>query len=130
MSELKQETHSEIHEQLLQAMAWFKSIGISVTGSRLELISKNVELIKDHWDKPSMNDVEKEHPPQELWQSLLDARSFIIIFKQLSKLKSHKLARQQLTKIVSGPLMPGDEGLDGDTIQARNILFELELGAR
>lgn len=114
----------------MQAKKWLASVPVPTEDNRFSSILTNVNLVQQHWNKPTLDDVLRLHKMHDLWISLLDADSFVTIHEQFSKLRSHQLPRQRLKEIVSGPLMPHDEGNDGSSIQARNALFELELAAR
>src|SRR4030042_5669869 len=119
----------ELAHQLAQAKKWLASIPIPTEENRFGSIVSNVNLIQQYWNKTALDEVLHSHEMQDLWISLLDADSFVTIYKQFSKLKSHQLPRQRLKEIVSGPLMPHDETKDGSSIQARNAIYELELAA-
>jgi len=129
-NKLTSQSFAELFDQLTQAKKWFSSIGIPTEGNRLASILANVDLVQQHWDKPTLNDVLRDYQMQNLWISLLDAGSFVTVHQQFARLKSAQLPRQRLKEVVAGPLMPYDEGKDGASIQARNSLFELELAAR
>lgn len=127
---LTSQSFAELFDQLTQAKKWLSLIGIPTEGNRFGSILANVDLVQQHWDKPTLNHVLRDYQMHNLWISLLDAGSFVIIHQQFARLKSAHLPRQRLKEVVAGPLMPHDEGKDGATIQARNALFELELAAR
>lgn len=127
---LTSQTYDELYDGLLQTQVWLQSVGLPVTGNRFAAILANVDLIRQHYDKPSLDQVLHEHPMGELWVSLLDAGSFITLYEQLRALRSDQLPRGRLKEALSGPLMPHDEQKDGPTIQARDAIFELELGCR
>ena len=128
-NKLTSQSFGELSNQLTQAKAWFNSIGIPTEGNRFELILANVGLVLKHWDKPTLNDILRDHQMYDLWISLLDAGSFVVIHQQLRRLKSAQLPRRRLKEALGGPLMPHDENEDGASIQGRNALFELELAA-
>ena len=124
------QTYDELYAGLLRGKGWFQSVGLPISGNRFGTILANVDLIRQHYGKPSLNDVLQDHPMHELWISLLDAGSFTIIAEQLQNLRSDELPRGRMKEAMSGPLLPHDEEQDGASIQARDALFELELGSR
>jgi hypothetical protein len=128
-NKLTAQSFAELFTQLTQAKLWFNSIGIPTKGNRFDLILANVEIVQEHWNKPTLNDVLRDHQMHDLWISLLDAASIVVVHQQFKKLKSAQLPRGRLKEALGGPLMPHDEGQDGESIQARNALFELELAA-
>ena len=129
-SYLTTQTYDELYTQLVEARAWFTDLGLSTSGNRFGAIVSNVDLVRQHYDKPSFEDDLHEHSMHELQMSLLDAGSFVTVADQLRDLRSDQLPRRRLGESLGGPLMPHDEKNDGGTIQARNALFELELASR
>ncbi len=127
---LTSQSFGRLFDDLTEAKEWFSAIGIPTEGNRFASILANVDLIQQHWDKPSLDDVLRDYQMHDIWISLLDAGSFVLMHQQFARLKSAQLPRQRLKEVVAGPLMPHDEGQDGASIQARNALFELELAAR
>jgi hypothetical protein len=128
-NKLTSQSFIELFNQLTEAKVWFSSIGIPTEGNRFDSILANVDLVRKHWDKPTLNDVARDHQIHDLWISLLDALTFVAIHQQFKGLKSAQLPRGRLKEALGGPLMPHDETHDGASIQARNAVFELELAA-
>ena len=128
-NKLTSQSFAELFNQLTKAKVWFSSIGLPTEENRFELILANVDLVLKHWDKPTLNDVLRDHQMHDLWISLLDAGTFVLIHQQFKRLKSAQLPRRRLKEALGGPLMPHDESQDGASIQARDALFELELAA-
>lgn len=126
---LTTQSFTKLFDDLMEAKKWFGAIGIPTEENRFASILGNINLIQQYWDKPSLDDVLRDYKMHDIWISLLDAGSFVLIHQQFAKLKSAQLPRQRLKEVLAGPLMPLDEGKDGASIQARDALFELELAA-
>lgn len=127
---LTSQTYSDIFTQLASAKAWFESLGLPTSGNRFGTIFTNLDLLRQHHNKPTVDNVLRDHSKSDLLISLLDAGSFNIIHQQFSHLNNSQLPRRSLRKILFGPLLPHDERADGGSIHARDTLFELELGTR
>lgn len=122
--------YDEIYGGLIEAEAWFRRINVLKAPCRFDEILSNVKIVRDQYNMQTPPDISTTPPIPELVISLLDAGDYINIHKQFRSLKNHKIPCQRLRTIMSGPLLPNDEDVEGPSIQARSALFELELAAR
>jgi hypothetical protein len=120
----------ELYQDLLEAKVWFRSIRLPTSGNRFSAILSNVGIVSEHYNKSSIQTVLGCRPVAELWISVLDGCDFVDIHKEFRTLNSSQLPRRRLREILSGPLLPHEEDLNGSTIHARSALFELEFAAR
>ena len=120
----------ELYRDLLKAEAWFRSLRLPISGNRFSQILSNVRFVSDHYNKPSLQSILGNRPVAELWISVLDGFDFVDIHRRFRNLNNSQLPRRRLREILSGPLLPHAEDLNGSTIHARSALFELEFAAR
>jgi len=122
-------TFEDLAARLIAAREWFEQIGLATADSRLQLVQLKVsELLGDLASIPRQEVVDKWTDNSTYW-TLADALSFCEIAEQFSELPSHLLPRRKLATILTGPLSPLDENPSDASVQARNILAELELAA-
>lgn len=130
VNHLSTQTYDEIYCGLIKAEAWFRSLGVLDATFRFNEILSNVKILRDQYNMQTPPDISTTPPIPELVISLLDAGDFINIHNQLRFLKNHKVPRQRLRDALSGPLLPYNEYVEGQSVHGRSALFELELAAR
>lgn len=127
---LSTQTYDEIYDGLIEAKTWFRSIGVLGEACRFNEILSNVKVVRDQYNMQTPPDISLPPPIPELVISLLDAEDYINIHRQFRSLKNHKIPCQRIRAALSGPLLPYNEGVEGQSIHGRSALFELELAAR
>jgi hypothetical protein len=122
-------TFEEIATRVAAAREWFRAIGLSTSGSRLEHLEDLVQrLLSDLAILAPEEAVAKWGEKATYW-ALADAHAFCEIAEQFRNLPSHLLPRHKLATILRGPLDPEEENPADASVQARNVLAELELAA-
>lgn len=119
----------EQFEYLDKTKQWLKNIGINTSNTRFENIYNLINKIVEYSSKNILNELIEQHDKLELSLALVDAISFIKIYKAFKNEKNHIYPRQKLKKILEGPYYSWEEDpMKGDN-ENRNILFELETAA-
>lgn len=116
----------QIYVDVIKARDWFKKIGISTSGTRLDLILNSVyEIATSGTDKA--NPLGADATQEDVYYALSDGAGFGLIASEMSKLPSDLLPRGTLRDILQGPLATSKE--DPSSSDARNKFVELELAA-
>ncbi len=126
--------YSEIkfHQELIflkEAVQWLSKTGIKTDGTRLIKVLEYLQIIVDHYGANKVSQLFETYPETTIVTVVTDATAFIRIYQAFKNIKSDKLPRTKLKKMISGPLLPWDESPNKANIEARNILFELEMVA-
>lgn len=120
---------SQILTDVQAARAWYKSIGISTEGTRLELIEERVaNLLADLKSKPAEEVVDR-YDKTETYYVLSDGAGFGKIAREIAKVGPNLMPKRSLKVLLEGPLSPEDENPGDGSVNARNIFTELELAA-
>jgi len=114
-------------EYLANTKEWLKIIGINTTNTRFEKIYNLNNIILEHYNNNSLNHLLEEHGKLELSLVLIDASSFINIYKAFKDEKSHM--HPKLKKILEGPYYSWEEDPSKGDNENRNLFFELETAA-
>ncbi len=122
-------TFDEIAEGVDQAMSWFTSIGIPVSGTRLEAISARIGDLHRDFEDGGIDHLNKNSYEHKTSLILADALAFSLIASQFRALGPNLIPKKNLKTILSGPLFVKDEDPSQGEVNARNIFFELELAA-
>lgn len=111
---------------VLEAIDWFKAIGIDTAGTRLEQINSYLQELLNP-TTPSANPFQEEPNGPGASQAAVEAVWFGRVTRQLRALPSHRLPRRALRDVLAGPFMASDESAESS--DARNKFVELELAA-
>jgi hypothetical protein len=116
-----------VYLDIIRACGWYREIGISISGSRLEKIHAYVENRLLSTSTPEALELETLTPRVETYHALSDGAAFGLIAQQLSSLPSSLIPRRTLRDILQGPLVPTEE--TASSSDGRNKFVELELAA-
>lgn len=129
MARFSLRTFDKILDDVREARVWYESIGISTTGTRLQLIEERiVELLSDLQSSTPELVVEK-WDTTDTYYALSDGAGFGRISREISKVGPNLLPKKTLRSLLEGPLSPKDEILGDASVNARNLFTELELAA-
>lgn len=120
-------TFEKQFEYLDNAKQWLNNIGINTANTRFENIYNLNKLIVGHYNDNSLNYLLEKFDMLELSLALIDASSFITIYKAFKDEKIH--IHPKLNKILEGPYYSWEEDPSKGDNENRNILFELETAA-
>jgi len=106
---------------------WLSEKGVAVTENRFAETKESMLTISTLYEHGKLNDLPPVWGNEKIIASILEATSFVNIYKAFNDLPDHRLPRSSLKKAVVGPYLSQAE--DATTNEARNFLFELELAA-
>jgi len=106
---------------------WLNDKGIAVTNNRFAEIKENMLMINTFYGQGRLDELPPVWGNEKIIASIVEATSFVNIYKAFKDFKDHRIPRKSLKKAVEGPYLSQDE--NGKTNEARNFLFELELAA-
>jgi hypothetical protein len=130
MTSFEHRSFAQILGDIHAARAWYGSLGIPTKGTRVELIESAVQdLQRDLTSLPPEEVVDKWSNP-ETYYALSDAAGFGAIAREVGKVGPNLMPRLNLRRILSGPILLGDEVPHQGNTDARNIFVELELAAK
>lgn len=128
-----------IGEQVGLARGWLEDLGIATSGTRIEAIEERVDGVVSALSLLEAKalalgrSVDRERALLEVWDrpetyyALADGAAFGRVWAALREWPSHRVPRQELKKVLGGPLVPTSE--TPDSTEARNLFVELELAA-
>jgi hypothetical protein len=110
------------------ALQWLTSLSIRVDSTRLAHYRGGLEALSRAIDRGDPTGVLKQSVPSDWGNTALEAIELIPIYRAFGKRTDPEIA-SRLRQIVSGPLAYPDESESTSSDRARNIAFELHLGA-
>jgi hypothetical protein len=119
--------YSDLVIKSSQFIIWLNKRGISIQGTRIENLFKNLELINEAYSKGI--DFIKHLSMEEFIFSLFESSSLFKIYDQFHDYPDNFISNKKLREIISGPYLPADELSGTGDVNARNTLFEIELAA-
>jgi hypothetical protein len=120
-------SYDKILDGVIRTQEWYRSLGISTQGTRLDAIRSTIESIIHDITYRSPEDVLAEINLERAFYALTDGSSFGRIQQDLSQLPSSLLRRSDLKRILQGPLCPTEE--TPSSTDGRNVFVELEMAA-
>ncbi|MBI2987819.1 MAG: hypothetical protein HYY45_13730, partial [Deltaproteobacteria bacterium] len=119
----------QILEDIRAARAWYASIGIPTTGTRLELIEEKILDLTSELKSLSPEVVVERWSNTDTYYVLSDGAAFGRIAREIGKVGPNLLPKKTLRSLLEGPLSPRDEVPGDASVNARNLFTELELAA-
>jgi hypothetical protein len=108
---------------------WLSDKGIAVTENRFAETKESMLTISTLYEQGKLNDLPPVWGNEKIIASILEATSFVNIYKAFNDLPDHLVPRNSLKKAMTGSYLSQTEDATTNTNEARNFLFELELAA-
>lgn len=121
-------TYRELAEDLDVAAKWLESIGLSISPTRLGDYRRRLTSIVNALDAGELVALFNEEGIKDTIDALYEASEWRLIHQMLADTEDPGL-HERLAAFVKGPIAYRDEKTGASSNRARNIGFELSLGA-
>jgi hypothetical protein len=120
--------YSDLVIKSTQFLDWLHKRNIRTQGTRIENLFSNLELISNAHSSKRIEII--NHLSEEEYKfTFLESYSLFSIYDQFHNYPINFISNKKLKEIIAGPYLPADEESGSKDVNARNILFELELAA-
>ena len=122
-------TYRDVANDLDRAVAWLESLGFPVAPTRVGDYHRHLNGIADALDNGTLESLLQKEGTQDLINSLFECTELRQIYQLLEPIADPELAAR-LGSFIKGPTAYRDERSSSSSNRARNIGFELSLGAQ